>query len=155
MENNQLSIEREKQQINNLRYITIAILAGSFAIITTLLQVDYNIIEKSDDLKNAITIFCITIPYLILDVHFLNIEKLDGVREHLIFRILRVLFWIGSGIGIGYAFNFLPNIFTGNEKFNINNFTIIIISLAVIFLLRFLRVFKQEFKGVRNERNRE
>lgn len=154
MESQQSSIEREKQQINNLRYITVAILAGSFAIITTLLQVDYKVIQESQDLKNAITIFCITIPYLILDIHFLNIEKLDGIREHFIFRFLRIVFWIGSGIGIGYAFNFLPNIFSGNKGVDISNFKIIIISLAVIFALRFLRVFKQEFKGVREERNR-
>lgn len=132
-------IEKERKQIDSLRFISIAVLAGAFAIITTLLQVDVKTIAQSQDLKKAITIFCLTIPYLVIDIHFLNIEQVDGKKEHFLFKRIRVFFWILTGIGIGFAFNYLPNILHFSNGF------ILLSSFLLFFILKSSKIFIEEF----------
>lgn len=138
-------IEKEKDRITRKRYITLAILAGCFAILTTLLQVDTEIIRQSTDLKIAISIFCIVIPYLILDVHFLNLEKIDGKIEVRLYKIMRVAFWLLGGYGMSRVFNFLPGFLN-----KVSNFQLLIYSFMIFLIIRSAPIFIEELKRLNN-----
>lgn len=122
----------EKQYLEHSKYITVAVLATSIAIIS---GIDAEDAAKSQDLKIAITIFAITIPYLIWDVFFINIQQPDGNLESTFYSILRVLFCLFGCVGIAYSFNELHNYF-----FPYPTFKIFLYSFGLFFLLRFFPI---------------
>lgn len=124
---------KEENFIENAKFVSIAILATSVAIMSNLLQVDFteNTI-LNQNLQIAVTLFSIVIPYLVWDVYFLNAEKPDEIFEFRIFSILRYVFWLLGSIGIGFAFNFLPN------STSVQTIIIFIVSFVGFFIFRLL-----------------
>lgn len=124
---------KEENFIENAKFVSIAILATSVAIMSNLLQVDFTENNAlNQNLQIAVTLFSIVIPYLVWDVYFLNAEKPDEIFEFRIFSILRYIFWLLGSIGIGFAFNFLPNSTSGQT------ITIFIVSFIGFFIFRLI-----------------
>lgn len=127
--NNEEAIE--KQYLEHSKYIVVAILATSIAIMTNLKSSDV----ITDEIKTAIFIFAITIPYLLWDVFFINIQQPDGKYEHWFFTLLRFLFCMFGCVGIAYTFSGLNNI-----SKNYTTFNLFIYSFISFFVLRFIPI---------------
>lgn len=131
---------RDISYLKNQKYVSIAVIAAIFTILTTLLQMSQEGLNNPT-IKTAVLFLSISISYLSFDAFFLNMEKPDGRYEAKSLAIIRIFFWIIGGIGISVAFSYLPN-FT--------NFSTGLI-IVFFFLLRFIVMFLVKYNAIKRE----
>lgn len=139
--NNQQPNKEEEKYIKNQQYISLAIIAGAFAILTTFLQINETNLDNFN-LKSAVLFLSIAIAYLSFDAFFLNMEEPDGDFEARLLAKIRIFFWFIGGIGICLAFGYLPNI---------SNFSTALV-IGVFFGFRLLVMFIAKYKGIKKKR---
>ncbi|MBI1226931.1 MAG: hypothetical protein GC192_16995 [Bacteroidetes bacterium] len=133
--------KEEEKYIRNQQYVSLAVIAGAFAILTTFLQIDPKYLADFN-LKSAVLFLSISIGYLSFDAFFLNNEDPDGNFESKLLAIIRMIFWLLGGIGICFAFNYLPNT---------TNFSTAYV-IALLFVFRFIIMLIAKYLKIKREK---